>query len=462
MEAFDLAVLQRLPLAEAVSRVLAFALDAAFLEQLYQDHRGPSYTRAISFPTLTRLVSDALFAGKSGRSTFEQGRDDDRFAASVEARYRKLGRVPPALRMALLEHTSHRLEALFPAGGEEWPLPAELAGFTAIVVDGKVSKGVPHRLKPLRSAGGGWVGGRSLVAYHLSQGRVLGFVGVEDGDANDVRFFPALAARRRPRVAGRRLWVADRQFGTLPTLTAMGEEDDAFVVRFSKAVGFQPDPQRPEQTGVDGEERPVREEWGWLGRTARRAGRYVRRLSVERHGQEPLRVLTSLLEADRFPAATLLEVYRRRADIESVFQRITAVFSLRRLIGTSPRATLFQLSLCLLLYNVRQLVRGYVARANDKAVDEVSPHKLLAEVREELIAVCKVLGVPRLAAALGAALPAAELRCLWGARLRGWQRRWCKAKRRRQRPPKPPRKSGHACAHRLLTTARETDTKTCS
>ena len=44
--------------------------------------------------------------------------------------------------------------------------------------------------------------------------------------------------------------------------------------------------------------------------------------------------------------------------IETVFHQITDVFSLKHLIGTQPKAVLFQLSFCLLLYNTLQVVRA--------------------------------------------------------------------------------------------------------
>jgi hypothetical protein len=463
MEPFVLRVIQQLPLAEAVYRVLAFGLDPDFLEQIFQSQRGSSYTKVISFNVLTHLVSDALFANKSGLAVFQKGRADGTLNASVEALYRKLGRVPPALSMSLLEHTAQRLEALFPPGVDERPLPAALADFTGIIVDGKVSKGVPHRLRPLRQAKGGLIGGRSLVAYHASSGRVLAFYGAEDGEANDVRFFPDLAEKLRQRLASqKRLWIADRQFANVPTLTRMLPGADAFVVRYSKAASFTPDPQRPAQHGHDDDQRPYVEEWGWLGQSPKRDGLYVRRITVQRGNDEALIVLTSLLDAECFPAAMLLEVYRSRIDIEYVFQRITDVFGLRKLIGTSPRATLFQLSLCLLLYNVLQLVRGTVAVANGKSLEQVSPKKLLEDVREELIALNKVLAKATILDALGEPWTAEELRQLLGRRLARWEKRWAKAARRRHRPPKPSRKSGHACAHRILMTDRQTGKKQCS
>jgi Transposase DDE domain len=462
MEQFDLQVLHRLPLAEAVYRLLAFGLDPVFLEQLYDRHRGSSYTKAISFATLTHLVSDALFAGRSGLATFQKGQADGTLPASIEALYGKLRRVPAAVSIALLEHTAQRLEALFPAGRAAYSLPTALASFTGLVIDGKVSKGVPHRLKALRQAKGGLIGGRALVAYHLGHGHVLSLHGEEDGDANDVRFFPTLAEKLRQRLTGQRLWVADRQFATLPTLTLMQQDVDAFIVRYSKSVSFHVDADRPARHGVDEEQRPVVQEWGWLGQSQKRPGLYVRRLTVSRAGTDPLVVLTSLLDAEHYPAVAVLDVYRHRTDIEYVFERITEIFQLRRLIGTSPRATLFQLSLCLLLYNVLQLVRGYVAAANDKTLEQVSPKKLLEEVREEMIALLKVLSKETIVDGLGRPLSSEELSQLLRVRLARWEKRWSKAARRRHRPPKPRKKSGHACAHRILMAAQEAAQKECS
>ena len=73
--------------------------------------------------------------------------------------------------------------------------------------------------------------------------------------------------------------------------------------------------------------------------------------------------MTDLIDADAVPAADLLAVYLARWGIERVFQQITEVFSLRRLIGSTPQATVFQAAFCLLLYNMVQVVRGYIAAA---------------------------------------------------------------------------------------------------
>jgi hypothetical protein len=450
MEAFTHAVLAKLPLAEAAQRVLAFLLEPAALNALFEEHRGGNYTKLITFATLTQLVSDALFRAKSGRAAFEQARQDERLPASLEATYGKLGRLPVAVSMALVRTCCQRAQQLLPTPDGERTLPVALQDYGGIVLDGKVSKGVQKRLKALRGAKGGLIGGRSLVAYSFTQGLVLDFHGDEDGDANDVQYVPEVVERVRPLTSGRRLWIADAQFSFVPYLTELSSAGDAYIVRLSGAAHFSPDPAQPAVTGTDRAGRRYVQDWGTLSGKRGKVQHAVRRITVERPGQKPLVIITNLQDATQYAAEELLELYRLRPDIEVVFQRITTVFALRQLIGSTPKATLFQLAICFVLYNVLQLVRAYVAAHNHKALDEVSPQKLLEDVRDELAAGYKLVGVDGLAAELGRPLSGEALRDWLRQRLALWSPRWVKGKRRRQRPPKPARRSGHACAYRII------------
>ena len=92
----------------------------------------------------------------------------------------------------------------------------------------------------------------------------------------------------------------------------------------------------------------------------------VRRISVERD-LEFLRIVTNLMDRERYPANDILEVYLHRWQIETMFQEVTEVFDLRRLIGTTPKAMLFQMALCMLVYNVVRVVKHYVAEAGKLA-----------------------------------------------------------------------------------------------
>jgi len=455
MDGFTSQVLNKVPLAQAALQVLSFALDETFLEEVYEKNRGATYTKLIGFPLITRLVCDALFQDKSGRRVFEKAQEEETLPASVEAAYKKLSRLPVAVSTAFLEGASGRIRELFPCGCEETSLPASLAGFTGIVIDGKATKQIPHRLKPLRSPKvGGLVGGRGLVAYLLQSGLVLGMEADEDGDANETPWVPRLAEKVRASTPGPRLWIADRQFSYPCSLAEFSRGDDGFVVRYSKAIPFFRDESRRPREGKDADERDYVEEWGWLGVAKHPQRCYVRRVTVKRGNQEAIHVVTNLLDADCYLATDLLEAYRKRTSIEYVFERITAVFSLRRLIGTTPRATLFQLSLCLVLYNVLQLVRAYIAHNNRKPLERVSPKKLLEDIREQMMSCLVIVEIEALTACMAKSQTAESLKRFLAERLQVWENRWTKAKSHRNRPETPKRQRCHDSAYRVLQRAK--------
>jgi len=112
----------------------------------------------------------------------------------------------------------------------------------------------------------------------------------------------------------------------------------------------------------------------------------VRRVTLLRkgEGEENVVLLTNLLERQSFSAADLLQLYRRRWGIEQIFQQVTETFSLSHLIGSSPKAVLLQFSYCLLLYNVMQVIKAYVAQDGGVPASVVSMAYLFGDVREEL------------------------------------------------------------------------------
>ena len=97
--------------------------------------------------------------------------------------------------------------------------------------------------------------------------------------------------------------------------------------------------------------------------------------------------MTDLVDERAYPAEDLLAVYLKRWEIERVFQKISEVFALRRLIGSTPEATLFQAAFCLVLYNLLQVMRAFVAAGQEGlAAESVSMEKLFDDVQAELTA----------------------------------------------------------------------------
>ena len=103
------------------------------------------------------------------------------------------------------------------------------------------------------------------------------------------------------------------------------------------------------------------QEWGRLGKTEGDRALYVRRITLHLADGKEISVITDLMDEVAYPAEDLLATYRKRWGLEKVFHQITDVFSLRHLIGSPPQAVLFQVSLCLLMYNTLQVLRAHLA-----------------------------------------------------------------------------------------------------
>jgi IS4 transposase len=444
-------VVNRLPLAEAALRVWAWVASKPFLSEVYEHHRGRSYEWILTFPVMVYLIADALLHYRgSGRRSFQAAKDEGSLETSIPAAFGKLRRLPIPLSVGFLTDCTVRLMELFPEGVPAVELPASLARMEPVILDGKAIKRVAKRLKPLQGIGGGILGGRALVALRLRHGVVVAMEAHADGHVNDVRFVPQLLPRVRAIVPGTRIFLGDRQFCLLVHLGLYLEGGDHFLIRYSERVSFSRDKQQAVRRGLDGEGHAYEEEWGWLGRASEPQRRYVRRITVQRANGEPVSVITDLLDADRYPAADLLPLYGQRWGIESCFQQVTEVFGLQGLIGSSPQATVFQFAFCLVLYNILQLIRAYVAQASDHKVAEVSTENLFLDVQNQLIAWNEVL-TPLETLRLIGPLPLAQTRRRLEQLLRHvWTDAWRKAPPQKRRQSQHSGKRCHMSAYRIL------------
>jgi hypothetical protein len=434
-------------------------LSPAALDRIFRTHRGRSFQQALTFPTFVQLIADALLQHQgSGRQSFQRADEEGTLSTSVEAVYGKLRRIPVSLSLGLLEEISARLRELFPAAAAAWVAPECLRGFNPVILDGKTLKKVAKRLKATRNALGKISGGKLLVAVAPKSGLALTMAADLDGETNEARLVPDVLPRVGRHVPSHRLWIADRQFGDPVQIGRfLAQDGDHVLVRWDGKTSFHADPKRPAVTGTDARGRVVIQEWGQYGAESNKGRRYLRRITLLRSGEETIVLMTDLLSEDDYPAEELLEAYLARWRIERVFQEITEVFSLKRLIGSTARATIFQGAFCLVLYNMIQVVRAYIAVGNPdiELTDELSSEQIFYDVRRQLTAVYELASVPDVIAAVDRPRGEEGLRAWLEGRLVGlWSDRWIKAVNKKPRAKKPetgPCFGAHNSVHRLVT-----------
>jgi hypothetical protein len=271
---------------------------------------------------------------------------------------------------------------------------------------------------------------------------------------------PRILPQVRQAVAGPRLWVADSQFCDLDQTARFTEEGDHFLLRFTVRNSFTADPERPAQAGVTASGQAYTQEWGGMGVATNPRRRYVRRIQVERPGEDAVLVVTDLLDESTFPAEDLLAVDLMRWQIETVFQEITEVFELRHLIGSTPRATVFQASLCLVIYNMMQLVRGVAAasRPEPVTVEEISTEKIFEDLHEQLVGLHTVLNCEELLPCVKIPRTRDEMtRRLTALLGSAWSARWKKSMNKKRRPAqvKAKQSGAHTSVHKLLEQAKQ-------
>jgi Transposase DDE domain len=460
---FDQEVLRRLPLAEAVLLLLRQATLPEHCLDLFDRRRDRCYQRTLSFDVFVALIREALLTYQgSGRKACAQARLQGTLTTSHQAVYEKLAHVPLPLSQAFLAENTQRLLPLRAADLPS-PLPTSLRGLRVLIVDGKVTKRVAKRLKVLRGLSGAALGGKGLVVFDRGHGLVLAVAATADGHANDAALVPAVVEEVRPLVPATEtiLWVGDSQFCDLiqPHRFREGRGlSDHFLVRYNAKVPFTPAAQTAgggvpaARHGVDARGRAWREEWGWLGAASNARRMYVRRITLERPGAAAIALVTDLLDPVQYPAEDLLETYLQRGTIEGVFQTITEVFSLKKLIASRPKGTVFQLSFCLLLYNLIEVVRGYIAVGQGLGAEAVSAEQLFEDVQRELTALGKVVAPAVVPSLVPAELSATQV----SARLREllvglWKPIWRKAVNKKLRAhPNRRRARGHCSVQQVL------------
>jgi hypothetical protein len=353
------------------------------------------------------------------------------------------------------------------------PLPASLHGYQVRIIDGKKTKHIAKRLKLTRTQAGQLFGAKLLAAYDPATRLIQTVSAHRDGEKNDAPLVPDLLANLRmdPGVKPV-LNVADAQFCDLVQISHYRQADEHFALRYHPKVHFHVDTSKPVRRFTDAKGRPLIEEYGWLGSPTDKRRTFVRRVTWKRKDHKDLSVVTDLTNRspgqdgqdpdapESIPAADLIDLYLTRWKIETVFQDVTTIFGLRKLIGSTPEATAFQAAFCMVVYNAIMVVKSYIAAVQPKPmpVDDVSNKMLFTSIHKQLTAMAELVPAAALAelvtppptADLARAYLQERLTCLWEV---GWKK--ARNKTQRKYGPKPKGSGAHTSVYRVLQKHKE-------
>jgi hypothetical protein len=289
----------------------------------------------------------------------------------------------------------------------------------------------------------------------LNEGLIVTMHASPDGEANDAPLTPGLLEHCQQCVVGRHLYVQDRQFCDLKIPRLIDEQQHAFLIRYSHKLSFFPERQR-ELQGVPG--RLVTEAWGFLGRPEDPRRMYVRQITLHRPDEEEdVILITNLLDETVFPAEDLLEVYLARWTVERVFQQITEVFHLQKFISSTPQGAIFQFALCSLLYNVIQVLRGYIGHVQQRPSRSLSSEMIFGDVCDQLTAASLLVPADELIEYNGRLKSIQEIKARLPLILANqWSPIWIKCPSKKKTPAPTRRKvpGGHSSAWKLIQSSK--------
>lgn len=357
--------IEQSPLTVMARLALQRALDPAWLDALFEQERQEQYKGNLLFSTAVELMSVVAVGQRPSVHAAAKARTD--LPVSVQALYGKINRTEPSLVRALVRTSAERLRPLMaPMNTGKSPMVRD---YRVKVVDGNHLAASDKRIKPLRGFRGAALPGHSLVVYDPDLDMAVDLVPCEDGHAQE----RSLTALLLEQAQAGDLWMGDRNFSTRALLAGWHERGCGFIVR---EHGASPHPQADEApvrkgriaTGAVYEQQVTMEDDAGQPLALRRIELHLD--SPTEDGDTVIRLLTNLPKS-RFTARQVARLYRRRWDIETMFQRLESVLCSEVASLGQPRAALLAFGVAVLAYNVLAVLQAAVRARHDLQAGEI-------------------------------------------------------------------------------------------
>ena len=355
------------------------ALEARWIDELFEKERRSQYTRELLFSTTVELMS--LVALGLRPSVHAAAKSMKELPVTVQALYGKLNHSEPEVVRKLVSGSAERLTPVVQELIKK--KAATVPGYRLRIVDGNHLPASEKRLKPLRGFRGAALPGHSLVVYDPDLQLAVDVLPCEDAHTQERVLMRTIVQTAEKGD----LWIGDRNFSTGGILCGFIEREANFLIR---EHGRNPNPRELSRarrigrirTGTVYEQLVSLEDEHGVCHTLRRIE--LRLNEPTENGEQVIRLLTNV-PASRMKATKLAQLYRRRWRIENLFQRLESVLhSEVRTLG-HPRAALLAFGVALLAYNVLALLQTAVstrhARTLDEAQMELSSYYIAMEIK---------------------------------------------------------------------------------
>lgn len=369
--------LQFSPAAVLGSLVVQRALDPAWLNEVFHQHRDRTYEKELLFSSIIDLTAHVVLGLQpSLHAAFKNTPPN----ATFQAVYGKVGRTEPSVLRAMVAGSYQRLAPVVAALGPR--RPPLVPGHRVRILDGNDLPASEKRLKMFRGFRGAAMPGQSLVIYDRDLDLIADCLPCEDAYTHE----RTLMAQRLASVQAGDIEVADRAFSTRPIFWGYRQRRAYLVVREHAT--------NPNPTAVGRRRYRGRCETGKV---------YVQQVEIpgEKPGDKPMRLRRVEVHLDLptqdgdtvvriltnvpkrlLDAVAVAELYRQRWTIEGMFQRLEAsLHSEVQSLGI-PAAALLAFSTACVAFNTLSVVQASIEAAHPICAEQpLSMYYLALELR---------------------------------------------------------------------------------
>jgi IS4 transposase len=353
----------KVPMPLMAKLVMDRALPPEKVDTWFEENRDRQYTRDLLFSTVFELMN--LVAVKVFTSTHAAYQaDKEAMAVSVTSLYNKINAVDPMTSRAMVRGAAVELEKTVMA--LKGARPGLLPGYRVKLLDGNCLEATEHRLAVLRRTPAGPLPGKSLVVYDPSLTMVIDVFPCEDGHTQE----RALLGDVLSTVESRDVWIWDRNFCVRDFLAGIQKNGGYFIGRHHKGMAYTPVGEEcfvgRTETGA------VYEQSVTVTGTGDRPPSKYRLIRVSlktntRDGETEILLLTNLSKSAA-NAKLVAELYRRRWEIETTFQKLEKhLHSEVNSLGY-PKAALFAFCIALVAYDILAVVAAALRRVHGDEV----------------------------------------------------------------------------------------------
>jgi len=335
-----------------LNSVLERTLSPEKINRYFEEATDKQYTRGLLFSSIFEVMGLVVFkVFPAINAAYQQKKDD--LGVSITSVYNKLNGLELGISQQLVRTTgTEHAQIITELKGEKEPL---ISGYRIKMLDGNCIEATEHRLEVLRETTAGPLPGKSLVVYDPVTELAIDVFPCEDGHSQE----RSLLHQVLPSVEERDVWLMDRNFCVRSFLFGIKDKKGFFIVRqhgqlpYTKLTA-------PKKVG-NTETGDVYEHWIEViddeGKAHKLRRIVIKLKKATRDKEKELFIITNLPKKDA-DALLISDVYRKRWNIETMFQQLEA--HLHSEINTLgyPKAALFGFCVALVAYNTLSVLKA--------------------------------------------------------------------------------------------------------